>query len=153
MWAHLKEKNFRYLSRCQYRDNIASMTEWLMNMEQLVEWKLAGDTEVFREDMPQYPFVQHKSYVTWDITRAIALGSRRLTAWAIMYLLRHISDYIFPLTTLLLRSTIFSDITLCILNYLLHAVFLIGFFLFPEDGIDMFLRNVSCISTDYTAIS
>jgi hypothetical protein len=30
--------------------------------------------------------------------------------------------------------------------------FLLGSFLDPEDGGDMFLRNVSCLSTDYTAL-
>jgi hypothetical protein len=41
------------------------MIEWLMNMEEFVEWKLAGDTEVLRENLPQYHFFHHKSYVTW----------------------------------------------------------------------------------------
>jgi hypothetical protein len=56
---------------------------WLMMiMEQLVEWGLAGETEVLGENLPQCHFVHHKSDLTWDRTRAAAVGSRRLTAWA-----------------------------------------------------------------------
>jgi hypothetical protein len=33
-----------------------------------------------------------------------------------------------------------------------HAGFLLGLFSDPEDGGDMFLRNVGCLSTDYTAL-
>jgi hypothetical protein len=40
------------------------MVGWLMNMGQLVERKLVRDTEALRQDLPQYYFVQHKSYVT-----------------------------------------------------------------------------------------
>jgi hypothetical protein len=35
---------------------------------------------------------------------------------------------------------------------LFHAVFLLGLFFDPADVGDMFLRNVDCLSTDYTAI-
>jgi hypothetical protein len=48
----------------------------------LVEWELAGETEVLGENLPQYNFVHHKSHLTWDQTRAAAAGSRRLTARA-----------------------------------------------------------------------
>jgi hypothetical protein len=41
------------------------MTEWLMNMELLVEWELAGETEVLGENPPRCHFVQHKSQITW----------------------------------------------------------------------------------------
>jgi hypothetical protein len=53
-------------------------------MEQLVEWKLAGETEVLWENPPQRHFVHHKSYMTRPglETRAAAVGSQRLTAWA-----------------------------------------------------------------------
>jgi hypothetical protein len=37
----------------------------IMNMENLVEWWLAGDTEVLGENLPQCHFVHHKSYMTW----------------------------------------------------------------------------------------
>jgi hypothetical protein len=33
-----------------------------------------------------------------------------------------------------------------------HAIFLFGLFFYPEDGVDIFLRNVSWLSTDYTAL-
>jgi hypothetical protein len=37
----------------------------LMSMEQLVEWGLAGGTEVLGENLPQCHFVHHKSHMTW----------------------------------------------------------------------------------------
>jgi hypothetical protein len=49
----------------------------MMSVESSVEWGLAG-----RENLPQCHFAHHKSHMTWDRTRAAAVGSRRLTAWA-----------------------------------------------------------------------
>jgi hypothetical protein len=34
-------------------------------VEQLVEWRLVGETEVLRENLPQRHFVRHKSDITW----------------------------------------------------------------------------------------
>jgi hypothetical protein len=39
---------------------------------------LAGETEVLGENLPQYHFVHHKSHMTWDRTRAVAVRSQRL---------------------------------------------------------------------------
>jgi hypothetical protein len=50
-------------------------------MEKLVEW-LAGETEVFGENLPQCRFVDHKTRMpARKRTRAAAVGSQRLTAW------------------------------------------------------------------------
>jgi hypothetical protein len=53
-------------------------------VEQLVEWRLAGETEVLGENLPQHHFVYHK--IPHDqapgSNRVAAVGSQRLTAWA-----------------------------------------------------------------------
>jgi hypothetical protein len=36
----------------------------MMNVEQSVEWRLAGETEVPGENVPQLHFVHHKSHMT-----------------------------------------------------------------------------------------
>jgi hypothetical protein len=51
-------------------------------LEQSVEWELAKETEVLGENLPQCYFVHHKSHITWARTRAVAVGRRQLTAWA-----------------------------------------------------------------------
>jgi hypothetical protein len=55
-----------------------------MIVKQLVEWRLAGETEVLGENLPQRHFVHHKSPLTRPglDARAAAVGSQRLTAWA-----------------------------------------------------------------------
>jgi hypothetical protein len=66
------------------------------------------------------------------------------------------------LTAVVMKSPIFWDITpfsplkvnqrfggTC---YLSHTSFLLGLFLNPEDGGDMFLRNFERLSADYTAL-
>jgi hypothetical protein len=51
----------------------------MMSVEQLVEWELAGEAEVLEENLPLCP--PQISQLTWDRTRAPAVGSRRLTGW------------------------------------------------------------------------
>jgi hypothetical protein len=58
------------------------MIGWMMNVEQLVEWKLTNETEVPGEKPTQCHFVRHKSHITWDRTSATYVRSRQLTAWA-----------------------------------------------------------------------
>jgi hypothetical protein len=54
---------------------------WLtmMSAEQSMEW-LAGETEVFGENMPQCLFINYKSHMTWNTGRGGG-KRRRLTAW------------------------------------------------------------------------
>jgi hypothetical protein len=56
-----------------------------MILVQLVEWRLAGETEVLGENLPQRHFVHHKSHMSRPglEPRAAAVGSQRLTAWAV----------------------------------------------------------------------
>jgi hypothetical protein len=53
-------------------------------VEKWLDWRLAGETEILGEILPQRHFVHNKSHMTrpgfW--TRATAVGSQRLTAWA-----------------------------------------------------------------------
>jgi hypothetical protein len=57
---------------------------WRWFLEQLVEWRLAGETEVLRENLPQRHFVHHKIPHNRPSLepRTAAVGSQRLTAWA-----------------------------------------------------------------------
>jgi hypothetical protein len=41
------------------------MTGWLMNMEQSMEWELAGGTEVLKVNLPCCRCVRHNSHKTW----------------------------------------------------------------------------------------
>jgi hypothetical protein len=49
----------------------------VMNMEQLMEWELAGETEVLVENLPQCHFDRHESHMTWP---GIELGPPRWEA-------------------------------------------------------------------------
>jgi hypothetical protein len=52
-----------------------------MNVEQSVEWKLAGETEIIRENLPPVPLCppQIPHGLTWDRIRAAMMGSQRST--------------------------------------------------------------------------
>jgi hypothetical protein len=55
----------------------------IVMMENLVEWRLAGETEVLGENLFQRHFVHHKSHLTRPgFDPGPAVGSQRLTAWA-----------------------------------------------------------------------
>jgi hypothetical protein len=54
-----------------------------MILEQLVEWRLAGETEVLGENLPRRHFVHHKSHITRPELGAPAVGSQRVAAWAV----------------------------------------------------------------------
>jgi hypothetical protein len=71
------------------------------------------------------------------------------------------------LTAVIMKSTIFWDITPCrplsqptfrrkisiaLIASCFHADFFLDLFFYPEDGGDMFLRNVGRLSTDYMAL-
>jgi hypothetical protein len=43
---------------------IVACTGWFMMMENLVEWRLAGETELLGENPPLSHFVHHKSHLT-----------------------------------------------------------------------------------------
>jgi hypothetical protein len=55
-----------------------------MIVEKQMECRLAGETEVLGENLPQRHFCpsQNPTDQTRVSTRAAAVGSRRLTAWA-----------------------------------------------------------------------
>jgi hypothetical protein len=36
-----------------------------MSLEQLMEWKLAEETEVLEENLSQFHFIHYKSHMTW----------------------------------------------------------------------------------------
>jgi hypothetical protein len=57
----------------------------MMGVEQSVEWEFARETEVLGENLLQCHFVHHESHMTWARTQDAAVGSRRLTAWAMAF--------------------------------------------------------------------
>jgi hypothetical protein len=62
----------------------------IMMMEKLVEWWLAGETEVLGENLSQCRSVHHKPHMTARMrTRTAAVGSQRWIAWATTRALCH----------------------------------------------------------------
>jgi hypothetical protein len=51
----------------------------IMRMENLVEWWLAGETEVPGENLPQWHFVHHKSHTTWQSAKPGRRGGNSAT--------------------------------------------------------------------------
>jgi hypothetical protein len=49
---------------CDHWLAYCSLPRVIMMMENLVEWRLAGETEVLGENPPQRHFVHHKSQLT-----------------------------------------------------------------------------------------
>jgi hypothetical protein len=84
-----------------------------MIVEQLVEWRLAGETEVLGENVPQRHLVHHKSHMARPglEPRAAAVGSQRLTAWAMarpsVELSRHFINS--PLVYILIATWTYSS--------------------------------------------
>jgi hypothetical protein len=70
-------------SACRPPIGLLYLPRVIMMMENLVEWWLAGETEVLGENRLQCHFVHHKSLMTWPgANRTVAVGSQGLTAWA-----------------------------------------------------------------------
>jgi hypothetical protein len=38
----------------------------ILNVVELLEWQLAGKTEVLGGNLPQWHFIHHKSHMAWD---------------------------------------------------------------------------------------
>jgi hypothetical protein len=51
----------------------------MVTVEQLVEWRLAGETEVLGEHLPQRYFVHHKSHMTWPVLEPGPPATNRLS--------------------------------------------------------------------------
>jgi hypothetical protein len=73
----------------------------MMSVEQSLEWEFAGETEVLWENLLLcQPQIIHG--LTWVRIRAVAVGSRRLTAWAMARPIRN------PLTPFLVPNILLS---------------------------------------------
>jgi hypothetical protein len=48
----------------------------IMRMDNLMEWWLAGETEVLGENLPQCHFVHHRTYMTWPVANPDRRGGK-----------------------------------------------------------------------------
>jgi hypothetical protein len=56
--------NYLFNDAIKYRGYIVLTIRWLINLQQLVEWKLVGEAEVLGgEGLPQCCFVRNKLYI------------------------------------------------------------------------------------------
>jgi hypothetical protein len=53
----------------------------MMILEQLVEWRLAEETEVLGENLRQRHFVHHKSHMTWPGLKPERPRSEDIGTW------------------------------------------------------------------------
>jgi hypothetical protein len=87
-------------------------------VEKLVEWRLAGETEVLGENLPQRHFIHQKSHMT-EPGWASAVGSKRLTAWAMARPQSPKSAFLFGYEVVFhKRTTKYVEWKICIFEYL-----------------------------------
>jgi hypothetical protein len=58
------ESNWVHLAR-RPPSGLLYLPRLIMRIENLVEWWLAGETELLGANLPQCHFVHHKSHMTW----------------------------------------------------------------------------------------
>jgi hypothetical protein len=56
-----------------------------MNVWQLVERELAGETEVLGENPHHWHYIHRKSHLIWDRTQASVMGNLRIIARSVMW--------------------------------------------------------------------
>jgi hypothetical protein len=117
-----------------------------MSVEQSVEWELAGDTEVIGENLPQ-----HKSHLTWARTRAAAVGSRRLTSWAVARPCVHDTKMLSIRSVLpfqVVRSTFF-----CLLSHFILHISFIYISISSSHSLSLFLQLSSFLHKKHCCLS
>lgn len=70
---------------CRYRSYTASVIGWLMNMEELVQWELAGEAEELGE-IPSVPFYPRQSPHEDGGSNRERQGRKTTTLWGITQL-------------------------------------------------------------------
>jgi hypothetical protein len=120
----------------------STFAKWLMETYRISLDKLYGfpcHFKLFNVGFEVLTAVVMKSFIVWDITPCSPLKvHKRFGGTYRLHLQGWINQDASVKTALL--ATCF------------HAGSLLGLFFYPEDGGDMFLRNVGWLSTDYTAL-